>query len=459
MSSLRDVLVTLTIVGSLPFCFMRPWIGILVWVWFGTMNPHRMTWGFAYNYPFAGLIAMATMAGILFARDRQPLPQRRETYLLLALWAHFALTTFFASYPDEAWPQFVKVSKIFLFTFIGLVFFQDRARLRYLLLVLALSIGFFGVKGGIWAILTGGTERVEGPEGAYVGGNTGVALGLDIALPLLYFLAREESNVWLRRALWLCVICAIPAVIFSYSRGGLLGLVAVVVLMAIKTNRKFVTGVGFAVVFVGVLALAPQKWFDRTDTIVNYKGEGSAESRLMAWGVAFRYTLDHPLLGGGFFATARDDVYLKYIQEAHAHVPHSIWFSMLSEHGFPGAILFASLLISSFATLRALRRRRHGRPPPAPWVVNYSHMLEVSIAGYAVAGTFLNAAYMDIFYWLVAMVVLLSVIAAREARAAAATPRPTSPEPKTPAAPPPAALTRYAFGSPGGPHVWHRRLR
>jgi probable O-glycosylation ligase (exosortase A-associated) len=224
-------------------------------------------------------------------------------------------------------------------------------------------------------------------------------------------------------------------------------------LIAIKTNRKFLMSAVFAVVIVGVLALAPQKWFDRTDTIVNYKGESSAESRLMAWGVAFRYALDHPFLGGGFFATARDEVYLKYIMEKHAHVPHSIWFSLLSEHGFPGATLFAALVISTFLTLRSVRRPRHGRRPPQ-WVVDYSQMLEISIAGYAVAGSFLNAAYMDIFYWLVAMTVLLAVIAEREGEEAPA---------PTPAAPTPAglprvnALRRHVF--PGGPHVRDRWVR
>jgi probable O-glycosylation ligase (exosortase A-associated) len=413
---LRDLLVTAIIVGSLPACFLRPWIGILVWTWFGTMNPHRLTWGFAHDYPFAELIAAATLAGIPFAKDRQPLPRTRETYILLALWAWFAVTTFFADSPDEARGQLIKVSKIFLFTFIGLLFFQDRRRLRYLVLVLALSIGFFGVKGGLWALMIGGTERVEGPEGSFIGGNTGLALGLDMALPLFVFLARDESNPWLRRGLWLCALCAIPAVVFTYSRGGLLGLAAVLAVIAVKSRRKLAMGIVFIIALVGILTIAPQKWFDRTDTIVNYEGEGSAMGRILAWGVALRYALDHPIVGGGFFATAREEVYIKYARESAAHVPHSVWFSMLSEHGFPGLVLFLSLLVSCFVTLRRMRRSHDGSPP-APWIVTSSHMLEGSLVGYVVAGSFLNAAYMNVFYWLVAFVIMLGVLAARESTA------------------------------------------
>src|SRR5262245_9416926 len=100
---IRDFVLTLVILGSLPFCFTRPWLGVLMWTWLGTMTPHRLTWGFAYDWPFAQLIAMATLAGIPFARDRQPLPRTRETYIFLALWALFTLTTLTALAPDEAW--------------------------------------------------------------------------------------------------------------------------------------------------------------------------------------------------------------------------------------------------------------------------------------------------------------------------------------------------------------------
>ncbi len=301
----------------------------------------------------------------------------------------------------------------------ALVFLQDRARLRSLALVLALSIGFFGLKGGLWALMEGGTNRVEAPQGSFIGGNTGLALGLDIALPFFVFLARDERNPWLRRLLWVTFLFSIPAVVFTYSRGGLLGLGAVLALITVKMKKmkwKLTAATVFATIAIALLAVAPPQWFERVDTIGNYEGDMSATGRLMAWGVAFRFALDHPLLGGGFFATAHDDVYLQYTGIEANLVPHSIWFSMLSEHGFPGLILFGSLIISCVLTLRRLRRGTSARPPVS-WIVNYSHMLEVSIGGYVVAASFLNAAYMDVFYWVVALVILLDVVATRQLRA------------------------------------------
>ena len=49
---MRDVLLTLFIVGLLPLIFWRPTWGVLAWVWFGLMNPHRLAWGFAMSLPF-----------------------------------------------------------------------------------------------------------------------------------------------------------------------------------------------------------------------------------------------------------------------------------------------------------------------------------------------------------------------------------------------------------------------
>src|SRR5215475_3663731 len=61
---IRDTLVSAIIFASLPVCFIRPWVGILVWSWIGYMNPHKLTWGFATNMPFGQLVAVATLCGL-----------------------------------------------------------------------------------------------------------------------------------------------------------------------------------------------------------------------------------------------------------------------------------------------------------------------------------------------------------------------------------------------------------
>ena len=99
---MRDLVLVAIVVGSLPFAVARPFIGVLMWTWIGFMNPHRLTWGFAFDMPFALMIAAATLLGLLFARDRRPIPRTRESLLLVAFWVVVALSTAFAMFPDLA---------------------------------------------------------------------------------------------------------------------------------------------------------------------------------------------------------------------------------------------------------------------------------------------------------------------------------------------------------------------
>mgnify|MGYP000398034823 FL=1 len=235
---LRDLLVTAIVLGSLPFCFARPWIGVVMWYWIAYMNPHRLAWGFAYDFPFAQLVAIATLGGLLFTRDRRPLPMTRETSLLLILWTLFTLSTIFALYPTEAWDMWEKVSKILLFTVLTIVLCQERERLRVLMLTIALSLGFYAVKGAIFALRTGGVHRVQYPSATSMGGNTGLGLALDMALAMFFFLAREETRPWLRRVLQVMGVLAVPSILFSYSRGAVLGFGAVLLALGLRSRRK-----------------------------------------------------------------------------------------------------------------------------------------------------------------------------------------------------------------------------
>ena len=55
---MRDILLRLIVAGILPFTLKKPYIGPLLWIWLGIMNPHRLTYGFAYNLPFAQISAV-----------------------------------------------------------------------------------------------------------------------------------------------------------------------------------------------------------------------------------------------------------------------------------------------------------------------------------------------------------------------------------------------------------------
>jgi putative inorganic carbon (HCO3(-)) transporter len=411
---IRDLITFAVILGSLPLCFLRPWIGVLVFSWIGYMNPHRFTWGMASNFPFAYIVAIATLAGFIFTKDKDKLHMEREAVLIVLLWIIFTITNFSAFYPKNAWEMWEKTSKVFLMCLITIPLFIDRKKLRYLLLTIAFSLGFLGMKGGIFSIITGGAYNVRGPERSFIGGEGDFGLALNMTLPLLFYLAKDEENKKLKFILQAAFVLSIISVIFTYRRGAFLGLAAVLFMLMIKSNRKILSAVVLSVALVVSSYFITEKWFARMETIKTYQESGSAMGRINAWKMAWNVAKDRPLFGSGFEGL-RWETIERYSPDpdATAGDVHSIFFEMLGEHGFIAFGLFIGLLLSTLISLRRLKRKYKDNPS-YKWLCNYSDMIQVSIIGYMVGGTFLGRAYFDLFYHLVVIVVILKVLARRE---------------------------------------------
>jgi len=413
---MRDILLTTIIFGLLPVCFVRPWIGVLVWTWIGLMNPHRLTFGFAYDTPFAMIVAVVTLAGLLLTKDRRPIPADRGLVLVAILFAYFTMTTFFAWAPDEAWGQWNKVGKILLMAFIIPMVISGKYRIRILLLVIALSIGFYGFKGGIWVFLTGGVNRVQGPRGGtLISSNTDLGMALLMIVPVLIYLAREENRMWLRHFLRLTAVLCMISTVFTYSRGALVGLAVVAPILFLRSKQKV-----FLLILLLPLAyfandLLPAQLTQRAETIETYKQDTSAMLRLQAWSVAKNIAKEHPWTGAGFnFEWAPDALWLSYADFMvgtdptvnRARAAHSIYFQVLGQHGVIACALFLLLMVLTLSRLQTLRKRG-AASADTMWIANYATAIQVGLIGHAVAGAFISVAYFDLFYAYIAITAIL----------------------------------------------------
>lgn len=413
---IRDLAVTLAILATLPFCVLRPWTGFLVWAWISYMNPHRLTWGFAFDLPFGMMVGVCTLLGIPFAADRKPLIWTRETIVLVMLWGWFTVTTLFAMYPESAWAKWEITSKSLLMALLSIGFFQERRRLRLLLGVIAASIGFYGVKGGLFALVTGGHFMVLGPAGSFFEANTELSLVLDMCLPLLFYLAKEEQRRRLRVLLWGAFALTAVAVPFTYSRAGVLGLAAVVLMLFGRDRARWLL---IPIGIIGVCAflwVAPEQFTERMETLRHYESDGSAQLRLMSWHVGYEIACDRPVFGGGFNVFVHRETYDLYLPEyprAFGHDAHSIYFNLLGEHGWIGVGLFLLLIVFTLGSLESIRRTGETHPK-GMWASNYARMLQASLVGWLVAGTFLSAAYFDLAYQLLCVAIILKGIVRRE---------------------------------------------
>lgn len=403
---MRDIFITAVIFGLLPFVFKRPWLGILLWSWLGYMSPHRLAWGFAYSLPFSMIVGLVTIVAFMASKEKKVMTWTRETVVLLVFIGWMLFTTFFAFYPDLAWMQWDKVWKIQLMVFLTVLIITDRQKLHWLVWVIVLSFGFYGVKGGIFTILNGGAYRVQGPTGTFIAGNNELALALVMTIPLIRYLHLQETRRLFKMGLASAMVLTGVAAIGSQSRGGLVAMVAMGLFLWLKSRNKIVTGLYMAIAVLIMASVMPQAWYDRMNTINTYEEDQSTLGRFNAWHTAFNLAKDR--ITGGGFETFQGPTFRQYAPDPwNVRDVHSIYFEQMGEHGFIGLALF--LLLGLLAWIRAQQIiNRCKNDPERKWGADLAAMIQVSLIGYAAGGTFLGMSYFDLPYHLMVILVLVA---------------------------------------------------
>lgn len=403
---MRDYLVLAIVFSGVPIALRSPWIGVLFFYWVSLMNPHRLTWTFARDWPVAKALGLATILGLLLSHTRPKLYIDVTLGLIVLFSIHFTLTTWYAVNPPEAWQQWEKASKIFLMTFITAQLITNKLRFETLILVIMISLGFYGVKGGLFAIATGGKFRVWGPEGTFIGDNNDLGLALNMVLPFFYFYGLNERKKILRSVYFACFFLSILAIVSTYSRGAFLalGLVLLSIVFTLEGYKKVLGLLTIVVCAVAILNFAPENWFSRMQSIETFQQDVSAMGRINAWWFAFNLANARPLLGGGFGAF-NPDLFRRYAPDPEDfHDAHSIYFEVLGEHGYIGLALFLMIILRVFVSLAKVRRASL-RLSPLNWAKRYIAIFTCSMVAYLGNGLTLGLAYFD-FYWLIVVLVV-----------------------------------------------------
>lgn len=426
---MRDILITAIVFGSLPFIFRSPQFGVMMWVWLSVMNPHRLAFGFAVSYPFVAIVACVTLLSTaIHHKDIRRPPGNAMIVLLFMFIAWTGVTTVYALHQDDAFDMWKTLMKTQILVLLIPMLFHNKEHLRQLIWVIVLSVAFYGTKGGVWILLTGGGERVYGPMGSYIEDNNALAVAVIMMIPLLRYLQLTSPRLAVRRGLVVMMILCGVAVIGSYSRGGLLAVSAMLAFLWLKGRHKLNFLLVAALVIPLLLAYMPDKWFIRMDTLTAEKTQDSTVNpRLNSWATMFNLAKDRPLVGGGFVLD-RPDVYDRYSPEVgiKPQVAHSIYFQALGEHGFVGLGLYLLLFLATWRTASWIIRAARDRPDLA-WARDLSAMMQVTLVGFAVGGAFLSLVNFDVPYYLIAVMVVTRALVERELRAEGSAPAQVSP--------------------------------
>lgn len=412
---MRDLILLAALLAVIPLMVRMPIAGLLAWIWITLMNPQREVYGFLAGFQLNVWVAMLTVGVWMASKERKAIPPNVLTagLLMFAVWC--CVTTATALYQPFALLLLDRTIKSIFLALAVAILANTRARIQAVLWAVAISLGYYAVKGGGFVLVTGGHSRVYGPENSPIGDNNCLALVLIVLLPLLAYLRSTSRVAMTRLALLAAIVLAVLAIFGTYSRGALIALAASGAVFAMR-SRAGILLVPVAAVLVGVVpAVMPPSWMARMSTLQTYSQDDSFAGRVSAWRTSYNIAAARPLVGGGFSAVQIDPIVAEYASPGsltHGKAAHSIYFEVLGDHGFVGLALFLFVLagawINTFTVLNHARTR-----PDLGWAGQLAKMLQVCLVAYMVGGAALSMAYYDGVLIILALTAALAGVAMR----------------------------------------------
>jgi probable O-glycosylation ligase (exosortase A-associated) len=420
---MRDFALTIVLLVMVPLIFYRPHVGVLAWAWMAFMNPHREVYSFLQGASINLAIAVLTITALIFSHEKWR-PRFTPTLVVMLVFASWTtLTTYTALDKDVAVAAWVLNIKTFFLAVLVCTLIDRPARIHSLVLIIVISVGYWGVVSAIQTFASGGYAKITGPEGSMITDNNQLALALVMTIPLVEYCRHVSENNWLRVAATGTLILMLVTILGTYSRGGLVALGAISIIFWWRSRNRLLTAGILAIPVAVALVMLPAAWSDRMATLETFQSDRSFESRVTAWKTALRIGLDRPLVGAGYRATEDVSIYSRYNpgrEIKHGRAIHDAYLQVLADHGFVGLALFVLMFFLAFRDCRFVATQCL-LSAELYWLRYLAQMLEIGFYGYAVGAIALSTAYYDVFLTLVVLSSLLRDYVLRERRALVAT--------------------------------------
>jgi putative inorganic carbon (hco3(-)) transporter len=251
-------------------------------------------------------------------------------------------------------------------------------------------------------------ERAAGP----IGDPNYFAQILLIPLPIALTMLWVERVWWRRALLMLTAVLIVAACGATYSRGGAVGLVFVLLAIALLQRVRPAFIVAGALGMLLVVAMAAPDYFERVRSLVAAKDivsesgtqdkaiAGRLGENLAAWNVF----VDHPLLGVGpdnfqrYYRQYADE--LGMLLHAEDRPAHNLYLSVAAEMGLLGLLAHLAVMGLPLVYLGRMHMRlRESHPALAHMATG----ILVAIVGYMLTGVLLTLAYERYFWSLLAL--------------------------------------------------------
>jgi len=371
--------------GGALLALYNPFHGLLVYVCFAIIRPDYMWYWSVPQGNYSRTVALALLAGWVFQRFGHWRFGRARGVVaaLVFFWLWAVVSTTFASNQEVAWRYVESIAKILLPFLVGITVIDSVAKLKQLAWVILLSEAYLA-----WEF---NLSYFEGYNRLWMEGfgamdNNCHAIALVACTGLAVFVGLHERRWWLKGVAFTAALLMIHAILFSFSRGGMLSLVVTGLVGFLLVPKKWQHYLAFAAVVLVAVQLAGPEVTARFRTTFDSGEErdASAQSRLQLWAGCWDSMCKRPLgVGPDHWGLIAPEYGFPRGKNAH-----SLWLEVGASLGFPGLgflLLFYGLCL---ARLWPLTGQRH--PVPDPEYRGLARMVIASVTGFAVAAQFVS---------------------------------------------------------------------
>jgi O-antigen ligase len=376
------------------------------------LRPNDLFYGLLGAFPVAKIVAIFTLVvyigSKLFRGERLtvwPIEMRMLAIIVMLGIAHvpfaYSRANSFALLTDT----FMKVAIVFALM-VNLLDTRDRLQSILRLVVICGTVVALGTIAALGAKPGAQGERITGLVSGQFGNPNDLATALNILLPITIALALSRKGR-MRLLYFACAAVITFGVVISFSRGGFLGLLAMIVVLLWKAgrNNRIVTALVFlfsAGIFVAAL---PSGYTDRLFTILHTEKDrtGSAQERQQLLMQGIELAARHVVFGVGM---GNFSVY-----SINNRAAHNSYLEISAELSLAGLIAYLILIIAPLRTLgRIERQTAFARAPRERETYYLSIGVQAAIAAYIVCSLFGSIQYYWYLYFPVAYAVSLKRI-------------------------------------------------
>jgi O-antigen ligase len=252
-----------------------------------------------------------------------------------------------------------------------------------------------------------------------------------------YFYAMATKNPTEKKLALLAAGLCVVGVVSAFARGAVVGLVASIGWIWLRSPNKVKTSMmmvvaGVIVIIVGSMidgntrdTSSKSNFFEEMASMFDSR-DGTANDRKALWDVATREFLEHPVMGVGaeqFGAYAARHYPAGTVGGQYEEAPgtlygralHSNYYQILSEYGLIGVVIFVTLCVSFFRSIRYLTLPK----AQAAWeagggttdVGKIAIGIECAMMSFLLTGYFYNQIFVSWFYCLILAAIVMRQIA------------------------------------------------